>query len=385
MRRILGLAWLDRRLIRRDPVGLFFTLVLPLAIVAVLGPIHAAAGDGTEVVGVVVEEPGAVSSLLEGRLAANPTVVVRHFADRAAADRAVRRQEVGAAVVVPAAVNAPGPGPSQVVLVGPPGVVVPGGVRAAVEGAVAETAAIVEVGRAIRPDDPLGRGLAAAEDRADAALASRAGRAQDDPESRRNDALARAVIGTTVLFTFMNSMAKSSLLSMYRELGVLARLRTTPTTPGQAAGGFALGIGGFSVVQALLILVGATVLLDVSWSDPIPVVAVTAAIGLTAGCLGALTGSLLPSSASGSTVAGPVGFVLAMLGGCLWPLSIVPPALRRIGHATPHAWAVDALGAAQAGGPAGDWLAPTAVMLAFAAVVAVAAGNRLHRLVRRAV
>ena len=37
----------------------------------------------------------------------------------------------------------------------------------------------------------------------------------------------------------------------------------------------------------------------------------------------------------------PVGLVLAMLGGCMWPLYITPPTLQAIGHLTPHAWAMD--------------------------------------------
>jgi ABC-2 type transport system permease protein len=31
-----------------------------------------------------------------------------------------------------------------------------------------------------------------------------------------------------------------------------------------------------------------------------------------------------------------------MLGGCMWPLSIVSSTMREVGHATPQAWAVDA-------------------------------------------
>jgi ABC-2 type transport system permease protein len=31
-----------------------------------------------------------------------------------------------------------------------------------------------------------------------------------------------------------------------------------------------------------------------------------------------------------------------MLGGCMWPLSIVPRAMQIAGHVAPHAWAMDA-------------------------------------------
>ena len=30
-----------------------------------------------------------------------------------------------------------------------------------------------------------------------------------------------------------------------------------------------------------------------------------------------------------------------MLGGCMWPLALVPGSLRAAGHSVPHAWAVD--------------------------------------------
>ena len=38
----------------------------------------------------------------------------------------------------------------------------------------------------------------------------------------------------------------------------------------------------------------------------------------------------------------PIAIALAMLGGCMWPLEIVPPFMRTIGHLAPHAWAMDA-------------------------------------------
>ena len=37
-----------------------------------------------------------------------------------------------------------------------------------------------------------------------------------------------------------------------------------------------------------------------------------------------------------------IGIAFAMLGGCMWPLGIVPDKVRILGHVTPHAWAVDA-------------------------------------------
>ena len=55
-----------------------------------------------------------------------------------------------------------------------------------------------------------------------------------------------------------------------------------------------------------------------------------------------LLGSWARSEAQVTSLAPPLGIGLGMLGGCMWPLEIVGPTMRAIGHATPHAWAVDA-------------------------------------------
>jgi ABC-2 type transport system permease protein len=69
-----------------------------------------------------------------------------------------------------------------------------------------------------------------------------------------------------------------------------------------------------------------------------------------------------------------------MLGGCMWPLEIVPPAVRALGHLTPHAWAVDAwVVLLSRGGGLLDILRQLAVLLAFAVGQLVLASMRLRR------
>ncbi len=54
-----------------------------------------------------------------------------------------------------------------------------------------------------------------------------------------------------------------------------------------------------------------------------------------------LLGGLTRTSGQAVAVAVPAGIVFAMLGGCMWPLSVVGQTMRTIGHFTPHAWAMD--------------------------------------------
>ena len=42
------------------------------------------------------------------------------------------------------------------------------------------------------------------------------------------------------------------------------------------------------------------------------------------------------------SIAVVLGIVCGLLGGCMYPLDVVAPAIRAVGHAVPQAWAMDA-------------------------------------------
>ncbi|TCN42227.1 hypothetical protein EV644_104609 [Kribbella orskensis] len=93
-----------------------------------------------------------------------------------------------------------------------------------------------------------------------------------------------------------------------------------------------------------------------------------------------LSGSLFRTPEQASSIGPVIGIGFAMLGGCLWPLEIVPAGVRALGHVTPHAWAVDAwITVLSKDGTVGDIAAPLCVLVLFAAGLLVAASARLHR------
>lgn len=345
---MFAFAWLDRRLLRREPLALLITFAMPFMLVMVLAPIYVAGDGGSSKVALVLVGDGPVTRLYEQRLRERSDLSVVEVADEASAARAARRQDVSAAIIVPGEIDG-SKAPESIRLLGPPGIAVPSGVRSAVEHATAQTAAIVAVARVLAPEDPMGRGLVEALDLAQPALAQAA--VEGDPEGRRNLAQAAAIIGVVVLFTFLNTAARSSLLVGCDELGVLARARSMAVPAGHISAGFTFGLASYAVLQALLVFAGATLLIGVSWTRPALLLLVVMAVGLAAGGLGTLIGTLLRTSSGGVTIAAPLAFVLAMVGGCLWPLEIVGPTLQTIGHLTPHAWAIDALHGVVDGSP----------------------------------
>jgi len=75
-----------------------------------------------------------------------------------------------------------------------------------------------------------------------------------------------------------------------------------------------------------------------------------------------------------------IGIALGMLGGCMWPLVIVPPIMRALGHATPHAWAMDGFIALIANGAhVADIVGKLLALVVFAGLLLVAGIWSLRR------
>jgi ABC-2 type transport system permease protein len=71
-----------------------------------------------------------------------------------------------------------------------------------------------------------------------------------------------------------------------------------------------------------------------------------------------------------------------MLGGCMWPLSIVSKTMREVGHIAPQAWAVDAWTSLLSRGGSIVSIAPElGVLAAFAAGFLTLATVRLRRVI----
>jgi ABC-2 type transport system permease protein len=78
----------------------------------------------------------------------------------------------------------------------------------------------------------------------------------------------------------------------------------------------------------------------------------------------------------------PLSVGLGMLGGCMWPLDIVPAPMQVVGHLTPHAWAMDGWSELIFdGGSLLDILPNLAVLAGIAAVVGLLAVRQLRRAV----
>ena len=145
-----------------------------------------------------------------------------------------------------------------------------------------------------------------------------------------------------VLFVFLNSLAGGAVIIANRRLGMYERMLAGPVRSGAVIAGEALGFVAIALAQAVLIIAFGSLVFGVSWGDPIAAGALVGVWALVGGGAGMLAGTLFSTPEQATAIGPALGIAFAMLGGCMWPLSIVGPTMRFVGHFTPQAWAVDA-------------------------------------------
>ncbi|HZM32710.1 MAG TPA: ABC transporter permease [Acidimicrobiales bacterium] len=371
-----------RRLVR-DRVALLFVVLLPTAIILLIGSTFGAA-EGLDV-GVIDRDGTAESRALVDGLRDTEGVDVYH--DEGNLRRDIRTGVVSAGVVIPdgygKAVDAGDD--ATVTLVADPTSTSAAAVQAGVRATVGDRAAVVAAGRAAAGEGADPGAVASARQEA-AALAP------DTPEvgvrTVTVDDGGEAALGdfdytapsNLVLFTFVNTLVAGTALARERRQGITRRMLATP----HGTGTILLGLGASKLAVALLqsavIVVIGAVLFDVPWGDPMGVGLLILTFALVATFAGLFVGAIATDQEQAASIATPIAIALGMLGGCMWPLFLVPPIMRAAGHLTPQAWAMDAWVTLiwDRGGVAAI-AGPLAVLAGFAVALGVLATWRLRR------
>src|SRR5207253_5973142 len=93
--------------------------------------------------------------------------------------------------------------------------------------------------------------------------------------------------------------------------------------------------------QGAFILLLGGVVFGVNWGDKVSAASIVLVFAVVSTGAALVVGTVARTEEQTSALGPPIGIGLGMLGGCMWPISIVPPALRVLGHIGPHAWAMD--------------------------------------------
>lgn len=332
------------RIIGRDRTALFFMLVLPVAVIVIIGATFG--GQERAPVGIVSVDRGPLAGRLATALERAQGVRLVTYDDVEELRRAVRRQAVLAGVVLPAGMDdrLRAGRSARIDFVGDRTSPAALSARIAVSGVIDAVAAPIAAAQIVTAE--VGGGFDANLAAADAADSLRGPpvRVEDVGEARRGG-LSRFSLTAPqnlVLFVFINSMAGAVLIVIARRDGILRRALATRTPLAVVLLGLGLGWLALALAQSALILAVGGLLFGVRWGDPLAAALLVLAFALVGCGAGLLVGAVGRNEDRVSALAPVIGIVLGALGGCMVPLEVFPAAMEAVAHAVPHFWAVRA-------------------------------------------
>jgi ABC-2 type transport system permease protein len=384
--RALAIARASTRRIIRDRTALFFLLVLPIIVIIIVGA--TVRGFSTFRVGVDSVGSGAAGQRIVTALDHSRGIDIAIYTDQKSLTTALARGEISVGVLLPAGLDAveSEAKPATVTIFAEQ-------VNSAQQAAATAVSSVI-----------LGQG----------ALVQSASFAAAHSSSSYNQALALATSlqGTTphvglrnvsadtsastlpqgysysaptelVLFVFLSALAGGAAIIETRRLGMYERMLAGPVRARTIIAGEALTYFLLALVQSALIIVVGAIAFGVSWGNPLAAAALVITWALVGAGAGLLSGTLFRTPEQASAIGPTAGIALAMLGGCMWPLSIVSTTMREIGHVTPQAWAVDAWTSLLSRHGTITTIAPQlGVLAAFAVVLLSVSSLRLYQRLR---
>lgn len=335
MRAALATARVEWVRFFRDRVAMFSTIALPVVLVLLISLSFGQSADRLPV-GLLADDPGPLGTSLIAELEDNPAIEVTVYTDRSDLYRDIRMGLLGGGVEVPA----DGQPVQMFVQQASTGA---GVVLSTVNSAAAQIStratAVTVLSREVADTRAQAAVDAALDQVPEVAVSARALGAVNEMDANR---FASAVPSQLMLFTFLNGLLGAAALVQARQLGVFQRTLAAPHGLGVYLSGLGLSRFFIALLQAAILLGLGVLWFGVNLGDPVAIIALVFVYSVIAAAAGMLLGAVARTPGQAVAVAVPAGIVFGMLGGCMWPLSVVGPTMQRIGHLTPQGWAMDA-------------------------------------------
>jgi ABC-2 type transport system permease protein len=187
-------------------------------------------------------------------------------------------------------------------------------------------------------------------------------------------------IGQLLTWVFIPLLGTSVLFASERTGGTLRRLLTLPVRKTTYLFGTIFGSLGLGLIQMTILVLFGRFALGISYGrDPLGLALLLVAFALAATALGTTLGTLVKTESQANNLSIMLGMVMALLGGCWFPIEIFPPAARLVAMLFPTRWAMAGMtDLAVRGQAVGDVLPEVGVLLLFA-LLFFAIGTRRFR------
>jgi ABC-2 type transport system permease protein len=190
------------------------------------------------------------------------------------------------------------------------------------------------------------------------------------PDEVDYDPRANSSAGQLITWVFIPLFGISALFAYERERGTLKRMLTTPTSRATYLVGTILGQVLMALAQMTLLVSFGIFVLKVPWGrEPFALAVLLTATALAAGAIGTALGTFIKSEGQANGLSIMAGMVMALMGGCWYPLELFPQAVQSAVRILPTTWAMQGMmDLLLRGGQLADILPETGILLLFAAV-----------------
>jgi ABC-2 type transport system permease protein len=147
--------------------------------------------------------------------------------------------------------------------------------------------------------------------------------------------------GQMITWVFIPLIGICGMFAFERQQGTLRRLLTTPTRKSTYLLGTIIGQGLTALVQMLLLITFGIFVMKLNWgSQPLALAVMMVTSVLAAVALGTTLGTFVKTESQASGLSIIAGMVMALLGGCWYPLELFPQTVQSIVKILPTTWAM---------------------------------------------
>jgi len=164
------------------------------------------------------------------------------------------------------------------------------------------------------------------------------------PDRVDYDPRANASAGQLVTWVFIPLFGISALFAYERQQGTLRRILTTPTSKATYLLGTIAGQVVMAFVQMTLLVLFGIFVMRLGWGrDPFALFVLLTAAALAAGAIGTTMGTFIKTEGQAGGLSIMAGMVMALMGGCWYPLELFPSTVQNIVKVLPTTWAMQGL------------------------------------------
>lgn len=164
------------------------------------------------------------------------------------------------------------------------------------------------------------------------------------PDTIQYDPRANSSAGQLITWVFIPLFGLSVIFTAERQKGTLRRVLTTPTSKATYLFGVIFSHSLIAAVQMALLILFGTFVMKLNWTQsPGALALIVCSSILAAAAIGTTLGTFVKSEAQGNMLSIMLGMVMALLGGCWYPIELFPRAVQTASFILPTRWAIQGM------------------------------------------